>query len=303
MSSSGAASCAAAPVSSARAEASRRNGAKSRGPKTEEGKARSAQNALKHGMRAQKYVVLPQEDAAEFAGLEATLIAELAPAGGALQTVLARRVAVAAWRLARADRLEVELFKERHLPNHGLGLALIRDGNCTRSFETLVRYRGAAMAEFWRALRTLKAFQPEHTARLVGATASAPAKKGRSALRSQIDDRFEPNEPSVDDLLRLGDLLGLGGRFAERPMSGRGLQEPPATWTPNEPERQLTGRAHPRQDAPAPNEAQPLTQHPSLENLSRHASPMPVAAASGSLRAYLRASTAGTGLRSAPPER
>jgi hypothetical protein len=27
-------------------------------------------------------------------------------------------------------------------------------GNGTRSFETLLRYRGAAMAEFWRALRT-----------------------------------------------------------------------------------------------------------------------------------------------------
>jgi hypothetical protein len=56
----------AVPVSSARAEASRTNGAKSRGPKTPEGKARAAQNALKHGMRAQKYVVLPDEDAAEF---------------------------------------------------------------------------------------------------------------------------------------------------------------------------------------------------------------------------------------------
>ena len=152
--------CAAVPVSNARAEASRRNGAKSRGPKTPEGRARSAQNALKHGMRAQKHLVLPDEDGAEFAALEAALVAELLPVG-ALQTVLARRVAVAAWRLARADRIEIELFEERRVASGGLGLALIRDGNGARSFETLLRYRGAAMAEFWRALRTLKALQAE----------------------------------------------------------------------------------------------------------------------------------------------
>src|SRR5918995_5402575 len=146
---------------SARALASRQNGAKSRGPKTKEGRARSAQNALKHGMRAQKYVVLPEEDADEFAGLEAALIEELAPVG-ALQMVLARRVAVAAWRLARADRIEIELFAERSWgADANSGLAMIRDGNGTRSFETLLRYRGAAMAEFWRALRTLKALQAE----------------------------------------------------------------------------------------------------------------------------------------------
>jgi hypothetical protein len=86
---------AAVPISNARAEASRKNGAKSRGPKTPEGRARSAQNALKHGMRAEKHVVLPEEDVSEFAELEAALIEELAPIG-ALQTVLARRGAVAA---------------------------------------------------------------------------------------------------------------------------------------------------------------------------------------------------------------
>ena len=57
-------------LNGARAVASRRNGAKSRSPKTPEGKARSAQNALKHGLRAQKYVVLPGESATEFAALE-----------------------------------------------------------------------------------------------------------------------------------------------------------------------------------------------------------------------------------------
>jgi hypothetical protein len=90
MSRIGAAPRAAVPVSNARAEASRKNGAKSRGPKTPEGKARSAQNALRHRLRAEKDVVLPEEDADEFAELEAAMIEELAPAG-ALQIVLARR--------------------------------------------------------------------------------------------------------------------------------------------------------------------------------------------------------------------
>ncbi len=128
----GAALGAAVPVSNARAAASRRNGAKSRGPKTPAGKARSAQNALKHGMRALRYVVLPDEDGVAFQALEAALVEELAPVG-ALQLVLARRVAMAAWRLARADRMEVELFEERRWENAGVGMALIRDGNGTRS--------------------------------------------------------------------------------------------------------------------------------------------------------------------------
>jgi hypothetical protein len=57
--------------------------------------ARSAQNALKHGFGAEKHVVLPLEDGTEFAALEAAMLEELAPID-ALQTVLARRVAVAA---------------------------------------------------------------------------------------------------------------------------------------------------------------------------------------------------------------
>jgi hypothetical protein len=49
-------------------------------PKTLEGEARSAQNALKHGMRAEKYVVLPEEDAAEFACLEPSSAEQRRPA-------------------------------------------------------------------------------------------------------------------------------------------------------------------------------------------------------------------------------
>jgi hypothetical protein len=224
MSNVGAASCAAVPVANARAEASRRNGARSRGPKTAEGKARSAGNALKHGLRAQKHLVLPDEDAAEFAHLEAAMIAELAPIG-ALQTVLARRVAVAAWRLARADRIETQLFEERRAPHGGLGLALIRDGNGARSFETLLRYRGAAMAEFWRALRTLKALQAEQA---LETDAALPAPSLRPAPRPRLADRARPNEPKR--------ARARPQYLLTQPPAPGALHETSALWLPNEPE-------------------------------------------------------------------
>ena len=171
MSDLGAALGAAFP-SSARAEASRINGARSCGPKTPEGKARASQNALKHGLRAQKFVVVGDEKAAEFVALEAALSEELAP-DGALQGLLAARIARAAWRLERAERIEAELFERHAGRDRNLGLAMIRDGNGTRAFDALLRYRGTALAELWRALRLLKALQAE-AAREVGAPALVP---------------------------------------------------------------------------------------------------------------------------------
>ena len=103
---------------------------------------------------------MPDEDACEYEAHEAALVAELAP-DGALQELLARQVAAAAWRLLRADRIEVELFEHQCHGEGDLGLALIRDGYGARTFQTLLRYRGAAQAELWRALRTLKALQAE----------------------------------------------------------------------------------------------------------------------------------------------
>ena len=175
-------------LSPARAAASRRNGARSRGPKSPEGKARSAQNALKHGMRAQKCIVLPGERASAFEAFEAALLEELAPEG-ALQAVLAQRVVAASWRLARAERLEAELFARNMLAGHGLGLALIRDCNNARAFDTLLRYRGGTLAELWRALRTLKALQAE---------AAAPQAENRGVARPTSGARApQPIEPKA----------------------------------------------------------------------------------------------------------
>jgi len=139
-------------ITGARAAASRANGAKSHGPRTAEGKARSAQNAIKH-------VLLPDDSRAEFAALESALLEDLRPEG-VVQTLLAQRLIAAAWRLARADRLEFGLLTGGD-PVERPGRVLTRDGGAERAFATLVRYRSGAQTEFFRILKALKARQAE----------------------------------------------------------------------------------------------------------------------------------------------
>jgi hypothetical protein len=192
----------------ARAAASRRNGARSQGPKTAVGKARTSQNALKHGLCAHKHVVLNTEDAQAFAALEATLLEELAPEG-VLQRLLAGRVVRAAWRLERAERIEAELFVNQMRGDSDLALAVIRDGHGTRSFDTLLRYRGSALAEFFRALRMLKALQDEAQAILVPEPPVAQRNKPKARTKPGLSappetpagappGRFKANEGDAD---------------------------------------------------------------------------------------------------------
>jgi hypothetical protein len=229
----------------ARAEASRRNGAKSRGPKTPEGKARSSRNALRHGLRAQKHMLLPGESAAEYQRLEAALMEELAPEG-ALRAVLARRIVAAAWRLERVEQIEGQLFAWNQLDGGGrnLGLALIRDCNGARAFDTLLRYRGGTLAELWRALRTLKALQAERAAqeatpapaadltapRLVATREKQPDKPEHLTNPSDSDRASNPADGNVQPgpaPARLPlPLPALGGRATPiEPESRRNLSE------------------------------------------------------------------------------
>ncbi len=96
-------------TASARAPASRRNGARSQGPRTAAGKARTARNALKHGLRAPARAALDDENASEFRAFQAAAQAELAPSR-TLQSELVERIVTAAWRARRGDRLEAALL-------------------------------------------------------------------------------------------------------------------------------------------------------------------------------------------------
>ena len=93
-------------TSPAKIEANRRNAEKSTGPKTEEGKAIVAQNAIKHGLLA-RVAVIKDEDPAEFEGYRRRMLQSLGPEGE-VQLSLAERIVNLSWRLKRAERMQDE---------------------------------------------------------------------------------------------------------------------------------------------------------------------------------------------------
>ena len=187
-------------------------------------------------------MVLPSESAAEFKELEAALMEELAPEG-ALQAALAQRVVSAVWRLSRAERLEAELFERHHYPGGNLGLALIRDCNGgARSFDTLLRYRGGALAELWRALRTLKALQAER-AIIVPATEAHARPAAKEEALGAPDRRADaaracqtPIEPEARGKPRETASVAAGGKAVATVIPVRPGQPPAHGQQPIEPE-------------------------------------------------------------------
>ncbi|MGE3817878.1 MAG: hypothetical protein AB7I30_00435, partial [Isosphaeraceae bacterium] len=92
-------------TSATRVEANRLNALKSTGPKTPEGKARSRQNALKHGLAAESVVVASAEDAEAFAARLADWIADARPRGP-IEQALVEHACLADWKLRRSARQE-----------------------------------------------------------------------------------------------------------------------------------------------------------------------------------------------------
>ncbi len=101
-------------------QASRTNGARSRGPVTEQGKRNSARNGIRHGLLAQT-VVLKEESADAFQKLLAAFMDEHQPRT-ATRVSLVETMAVARWRQHRvwhAQRTALELEIARQGRGHG----------------------------------------------------------------------------------------------------------------------------------------------------------------------------------------
>ncbi len=97
------------PASPEQLAANRANAARSTGPKTPEGKARSAQNSLKHGFTASTFSVVRLEDLQEIARLKFDLVSVYRPVNSQELFAL-ERMALSQQAILRAARLESGLF-------------------------------------------------------------------------------------------------------------------------------------------------------------------------------------------------
>jgi hypothetical protein len=91
-----------------KSQTARANGAKSRGPATPEGRAKSSRNSLRHGLSA-KSAVLPTESHEQFQLLLDAHIQQFEPAGD-VEMELVEAMAIARWRLRRIWAIETSLL-------------------------------------------------------------------------------------------------------------------------------------------------------------------------------------------------
>ena len=141
--------------------ANQANAQLSTGPRTEEGRARSAANATKHGLSS-AFRVLPHEDQDEFNDLLDKAREDHEPATEH-QAFLVEQMVKTHWLLVRAQRLEMRAFE--YLA--GLLTADPDDPDSmivTKMFETnpnalttLQRYAAQAEKSYYKAFRELKA--------------------------------------------------------------------------------------------------------------------------------------------------
>src|SRR3954447_5688017 len=92
-------------------EAARRNGATSRGPLTSAGKARSSQNATRHGAYAAAVTVLPHESLTDWQALHDASVRRFQPADEQEYRIVAQLAGIQ-WRMQRNSMNETHMIEE-----------------------------------------------------------------------------------------------------------------------------------------------------------------------------------------------
>jgi|HubBroStandDraft_6_1064221.scaffolds.fasta_scaffold98270_3 hypothetical protein len=212
-----------------RAEASRINGSKSHGPKTEEGRRAVSLNALKHGLTAETVVLANESEEQYEAELQAYLD-HFAPANKP-EADLVRQLASVHWRLVRFTAIETSLL-EIEMKKRGeyvgaawknvdersrLALAFESLSASNSSLALLNRYEARLHHEYQRLLKSL--VQLQATRRAAQAKfQNEPERPSSEPTRPSA----EPSEPPVQ---------GIGEMETETPGTSNGppVPVPPTT--------------------------------------------------------------------------
>jgi len=221
-------------ASEAQVAANRSNAQKSTGPRTPEGKATVAQNAVKHGLSG-RVDVIKGEDQVQFDLLREQILAELVPAG-TVESMLAERVVSLSWRLKRVERMQNEVFDAlladeatplaklaRSLAGEGaeedgdlaLGRAVLKDFGSSRALDRLLMYERRMEHSLLKTLNELKRMRVMgYISRQMDEIGAEPAgmgpvrvsrstgilpvvsNHGRDAHATEMPDGVTPNAPA-----------------------------------------------------------------------------------------------------------
>ena len=162
-----------APQPTTRAAVNRANAERSTGPRTPEGKARSARNSFKHGLYSQQ-LIIEGEDPAQFDQLRATLRTEHQPLNST-EEILVDELAQHFWRMRRFRALEARAWSPENL-----------DAWCENGLLALIqRSMSSAERAFHKSLATLTKLQKDRPAHHSG---FVPAKSDEAALSQPAED-------------------------------------------------------------------------------------------------------------------
>ena len=142
-------------ATAAQIAANQANAQHSTGPRSAEGKARSAHNAATHGLTSRSLVVRDDERE-EFETLLSNLSSEIQPAGE-IETLTFQNLVHAAWTLRRCRRAETDLAASGPDP--------LLDDTAARTQDRIVRYAARAERSYYKALNTLQALQTDRALR------------------------------------------------------------------------------------------------------------------------------------------
>jgi hypothetical protein len=188
------------PISEAKLQANRRNGALSHGPTSVEGKRRSSLNGYRNGLNGQIVCSTPEELAA-FQSFCSEIQTELAPVG-AIERFYAKSVAENMYRLEKARSLEMGMFANGHRehvdemqsghPEADTAMAASRTFlEQANAFKLLSGYESKIMRALEKHQAQLKTLQAERKAAYEKAVEQATL---FVELAEAMDETYEPGE-------------------------------------------------------------------------------------------------------------